>query len=114
MSSPNQLSLDAEAGRPEADGISPYWRGRAAAFDAENPEVYGLLVRYARQATAAGVGRIGIELLWNRMRWDRTMQPESPEADFKLNQNYKAWYARRIMAREADLADIFETRVRAR
>jgi len=92
--------------------ISSVWQSRAREFHLVNPHVYEALVRYARQARAAGVDRIGIELLWNRMRWDWMLQTDH-DHDYKLNQNYKAWYARRIMELEPDLAGIFETRRRA-
>lgn len=91
--------------------ISARWQARALEFHVANPHVYEALVRYARQARAAGVDRIGIELLWNRMRWDWMLETDHAH-DYKLNQNYKAWYARRIMEHEPDLAGIFETRRR--
>lgn len=102
-----QLTLDHE---PRLD-VSPYWATKAAEFHEKNPHVYASLVMYARQAVRAGHLRVGIELLWNRMRWDWMLHTEHA-GDYKLNQNYKAWYARRIMEREPDLADIFETRRR--
>lgn len=104
----DQLEIDV----PE-DGISWKWRQRAAEFHEANPHVYRLLVQYAREMRAAGHRRVGIELLWNRMRWDWMLDTDSGD-DFKLNQNFKAWYARRIMEREADLRDLFETRRRLR
>lgn len=104
----SQLAIDV----PE-DGISWKWRQRAAEFHERNPQVYELLVRYAREARAAGHERVGIELLWNRMRWDFLVETSAGD-DYKLNQNFKAWYARRIMEREPDLRDLFETRRRLR
>lgn len=100
-----QLTLE-----PELD-VSPYWAQRAAEFHAANPGVYKTLVFYARQAKGYGRGRIGIELLWNRMRWDYMVKTDH-DGDFKMNQNYKAWYARLIMQQEPDLEGIFETRRR--
>lgn len=102
-----QMTLDQE----EVIDVSPYWATRAAEFHERNPRVYALLVHYAREAVRRGRSRVGIELLWNRMRWDYTVITDHG-SDFKLNQNYKAWYARRIMENEPDLADIFETRRR--
>lgn len=93
--------------------ISAHWQSRALEFHVANPHVYEALVRYARQARNAGVDRVGIELLWNRMRWDWMLETETEhDHDYKLNQNYKAWYARRIMELEPDLGGIFETRSR--
>lgn len=114
MSQTSFLTDDGQIVVPEDDddGISAYWAKRAAEFHLANPHVYEALIGYARQARAAGVTRVGIELLWNRMRWDWMLNTEH-DGDFKLNQNYKAWYARRIMEREASLDGIFETRRRA-
>jgi len=104
-----QMSItDLEEDSEELD-VSPYWAERAAAFHQENPHIYRMLVRYALQVPKGK--RIGIELLWNRMRWDFAVSTDHG-GDFKLNQNYKAWYARHIMAREPELAGVFETRSR--
>jgi len=103
-----QLTLDLEA--PRLD-VSPYWAAKATEFHEKNPHVYYELTKYARQAVAAGHSRVGIELLWNRMRWDWMLRTDHG-TDYKLNQNYKAWYARRIMELEPDLSEIFETRSR--
>jgi hypothetical protein len=107
----DQLSFDEP---PDGDpGISLYWQQRAAEFHLHNAQVYDLLVHYARVLHGRGHRRVGIELLWNRMRWDWLIRTERLGDEFKLNQNFKAWYARQIMEREPDLADVFETRSRA-
>lgn len=106
MADEQQLTIELAS-----DGISAEWARRAGEFHLQNPQVYEALVRYAREIRAAGHERVGIELLWNRMRWDWLLRTESRD-EFKLNQNFKAWYARRIMEREPDLAGVFETRRR--
>jgi hypothetical protein len=45
------------------------------------------------------------------MRWDYFIRTDHG-SDYKMNQNFKAWYAREIMAREPDLEGVFETRSR--
>lgn len=88
-------------------------RDRFEKFHAKNPEVYRSLVQYARIARNAGHRRIGIRLVWERMRWDRLMTVEDPEqSQVKLNDHYPPYYARLIMQREPDLAGIFEIRQR--
>lgn len=77
-------------------------------FHAKNPKVYTNLVRLAREARANGKRKVGIELLWNVMRWEMWLQ--TSDEDFKLNNNYKAFYARLIMGNEADLIGIFNLR----
>lgn len=78
------------------------------AFHAANPHVYDELVKLARQARRRGVGRIGIGMLFEVLRWRVALRTGGDE--FKLNNNYRSYYARLMMLREPDLAGVFETR----
>lgn len=78
-------------------------------FHRAHPEVYKVLVHLARTATSNGIKRLGIAMLWERLRWEFTVGEQSG-ADYKLNNNWRSFYARLIMEQEADLAGIFETR----
>lgn len=78
-------------------------------FHAANPHVYDELVALARQARSRGHQKIGIELLFAVCRWERMMRTTSGDG-FKLNDHFTSRYARLIMAREDDLAGLFETR----
>lgn len=78
-------------------------------FHAENPQVYTLLVKYARQAKAAGRKRFSIKSIYERMRWYMTVEAEA-NGGFKLNDHYTSRYARLIMQQEEDLVDFFELR----
>lgn len=80
-------------------------------FHAKNPQVYKALVRLARQAKERGKNKIGVELLVNVARWEMWLRTEDDHSDFKINSNYKPFYARLIMEQEPDLGGIFETRV---
>lgn len=81
---------------------------KALSFHRSHPEVYSELVRLCREAKARGRRKLGIGLLWERMRW--TFYIEQDEDDFKLNNNFRSRYARWIMEREPDLDGIFDTR----
>lgn len=82
---------------------------RFLAFHLESPEVYRTLVALARQWVAkTGRNRIGIATLYERARWELAVSTSDP--DFKLNNSYRAYYARLIMAQERDLAGMFEVR----
>ena len=81
----------------------------ALAFHRQHPGVYAELVRIARQLKAAGHKRYGIGALFEVVRFHRAL---ATTGDFKLNNNYRAIYARVIMAKNTDLAGFFETRVR--
>lgn len=78
-------------------------------FHKTNPHVYATLVRLARQYRARVGVTPGIGMLWEVMRWQLAMETRTDGA-FKLNNDYRSRYARRIMQGEADLADAFETR----
>lgn len=78
-------------------------------FHAENPHVYDALVSMARDLVARGYRRVGMAMLFEILRWDHMMKTDCSEP-FKLNNNYKAYYARLIEAREPDLVDVFTKR----
>lgn len=79
-------------------------------FHRENPAVFETLVRLARHALARGHRRIGIRMLWERMRWELTVEVEKRLGDFELNNNLTSRYARLIASECADLRDCFELR----
>jgi len=77
-------------------------------FHAANPHVYQELVKLARRARRRGVARIGIGMLFEVLRWNVALRTGGDE--FKLNNNYRSYYARLIMLTEPDLVGVFETR----
>ncbi len=78
-------------------------------FDRENPQVYKKLVELARQAKARGKNKVGIEMLYNVLRWYTFLNTKA-DSDYKLSNNHKAFYARKIMAENPDLDGIFNLR----
>lgn len=78
-------------------------------FHADNPRVYDVLVRLAREWVAAtGHPKLGIKTLYERARWEIALA--TSDADFKLNNNWTAFYARLIMHNEPDLDGMFDLR----
>ena len=77
-------------------------------FHGDNPHIYDELVMLARRAKRRGAQRIGIGMLFEVLRWRWTLRADGDT--FKLNNNYRSYYARLIMRRESDLAGIFELR----
>lgn len=80
-------------------------------FHAQHPEVYMQLVGLARTWKKNGTAKLGIATLFEVLRWNSHLNPER-DAGYKLNNNYRALYARKIMEREPDLKGIFEIRER--
>jgi hypothetical protein len=79
-------------------------------FHTENPRVYRILVRLAREwVTGTGRNKLGTKALFERARWEIAINTSDP--DYKLNNNYTPFYARLIMYREIDLAGLFDLRV---
>lgn len=78
-------------------------------FHAANPAVYETLVRLARQYRERVGTTPGIGMLWEVMRWTVAMETRDATV-WKLNNNLRSRYARRIMDGEPDLSDAFELR----
>jgi hypothetical protein len=78
-------------------------------FHWANPWVYDELVRLARIAKEHGRNRIAIASLVERLRWDFELRASTGE-EWKVNNSYRAFYARLIMRKESDLAEMFEVR----
>lgn len=85
-------------------------RAKFEKFDDEHPEVYRELVRLAREWVSVGNARLGIATLFERLRWEWHVTGLTDRDGFKLNNNYRSHYARKIMANEPDLDGLFETR----
>ena len=86
---------------------------RFARFHAANPHVYERLKEMARLAKSRGRSRFAIATLFEVLRWERVLSTDTDES-LKLNNNYRALYARLLMAQEPDLEGFFETRQRPR
>jgi hypothetical protein len=78
-------------------------------FDAENPHVYEELMRLVLNAYDAGHRRIGIAMVYETMRYNILMRTLARDG-FKLNNNYKAYYARKLIADFPQLDGVIETR----
>ena len=82
---------------------------RFEAFHRMNPHVYKSIVRIALDLKSRGFGRCSIWLIFNRLRWLYALQTQGDE--FKLNNNYTAYYSRLVMETVPDLDGFFETRL---
>lgn len=83
---------------------------RFGAFHRRNPQVYAALRASALAMRRRGVTRYSIAGLFELLRWQYAMQTAGGE--YKLNNDFRAPYARLLMEQEAELAGFFETRCR--
>ena len=77
-------------------------------FDAANPAVWELFVRFALEAVRARRPRFGAKMIWERMRWYSYF--ESDDEDYKLPNDFHSRYARKFMAAYPQYNYLFKTR----
>ncbi len=78
------------------------------AFHCANPQVYQTLRRMALAMRRRGVKQFGIAALFEVLRYENALRTSGEE--FKLNNNYRSFYARLLMEQESELDGFFETR----
>lgn len=79
-------------------------------FHRQNPQVYKTFKRFALEAKDSGRERFGAREIWERMRWYIHVEIRgSPE--FKLNDHFPPFYARKVMKEVPALKGFFELRV---
>lgn len=78
-------------------------------FHAENPDFYAELVELTREyLDQTGSKKAGIQMLIEVARWKSELKTKS--TDFRINNDFAAFYARLIMHQEYDLHGVFEVR----
>jgi hypothetical protein len=76
-----------------ADRLYQKWKD----FDRDNPKVWTLFERFALEAATAGREHFGGQMVWERMRW--YVMIETNDEDYKLNNDYVAYYSRMFNAK---------------
>lgn len=79
-------------------------------FHQANPHVFREIVRLAREAKERGMRHWSINGVFEVLRWVR--QVETMGDAWKLNNSFRALYARKVMDRCPDLDGFFELRRR--
>jgi len=83
--------------------VEQFWK-----FHVENPEVYDELKNLALKMKRTGRKHYGMKGLFEVLRWHRAL--ETTDEEFKLNNNYTAFYARMLMKRLPELEGFFSLR----
>jgi hypothetical protein len=79
------------------------------AFHAANPRVYKTLLHLSREWLRRMNGRkCGISMLFERARWSLAIETDTP--DYKLNNSFRAYYARLLMLKNPELHGLFSLR----
>lgn len=81
---------------------------RWLAWHEQNPQVYELFKHFTFQAIAAGHKRLSAWLIVNRIRWETAV--ETSGSDFKISNDFIAYYSRLFMAEHQEYVGFFRTR----
>lgn len=73
-------------------------------YHAENPHIYAAFKSYAFQLIAAGAQQLSAYLIFERMRFESLV---SGNDGYKLNNNYRPYYARLFMQDYSEYEGIF-------
>ena len=82
---------------------------RFADFHIQNPDVYKAIVEIASVMKGRGIHKMGIALIFERLRWLHYIDTKGAEP-FKLSNDFRSEYSRLIMQQEPSLAGFFEIR----
>jgi len=79
-------------------------------FHRDNPHIYQRIVDIAFEMRQRGVKKMGIALIFERLRWLHFIEVNNTDGGFKLSNDYRAEFARLIMQQEPGLEEFFEIR----
>jgi len=77
-------------------------------FDRENPKMWELFKKFAFRAIRKGFKHYGAKTIFEAIRYHCNIVTSDP--DFKLNNNYTAYYARKFHRTFPEYDGFFETR----
>jgi hypothetical protein len=82
---------------------------RFAVVDADNPLFWQLFVFFTFEKIRDGFAHYGVEAVINRVRWE-TARAIDDDSGFKINNNWKAFYARKFHRLYPEHDGFFRTR----
>lgn len=108
MTASEQLELDISTLTKPSYRSGASIQERFEAFDRANPWVYRAFVRLTRDWLRRGNKRIGIGMLTEVIRWQYGRQTLGDA--FKINNDFRSRYVRRMIAEHPEWVGVFETR----
>lgn len=81
---------------------------KAKIFDKANPWVYKIFCKLAIQAYDSGHRKYSANGIFEYIRW--YMSVERGDKTYKMNNNYRAYYARKLMSEDSRFGGFFEIR----
>ena len=84
-------------------------RAQCNEFHQQHPDVWDLFERFALDMIARGFEHYSVAAVWERIRWEKDAGGDG-QSEFKLNNNHKAFYARRFHRKHPQYDGFFRTR----
>jgi hypothetical protein len=84
---------------------------RFAEFDEQHPEVYEMYKRFAFELRSRGCERGSTQQILGRIRWETNVNP-GKDGGFRVNEQFKKLYAKKLVAEDESFRDFFEFRER--
>jgi hypothetical protein len=78
-------------------------------FHEAYPEVWDMFVHFTQEIISKGYENYSVNAIFERIRWEKDMGGDG-SSQFKLNNNYRAFYARRFMNMFPEYRGFFRTR----
>lgn len=85
-------------------------RSQVKAFHLEHPEVWDLFVRFTTNRISKGFVNYSAKAIFERIRWEVDSVGGDGTYEFKLNNNWPSFYARRFMRMYPEYDGFFKTR----
>jgi len=80
-------------------------------FIEENPQVWDMFVSFTFDAMKGGLQKYSAYAIFERLRWEMDVV-QKRNGKFKLNNNFRPYFARRFMEMFPEHTGFFETRTR--
>jgi hypothetical protein len=88
--------------------FAPTLADRFNEYDTSNPHVWELFKQFTRDAYKAGHGRFSAQAIIERIRWKTSVETRGGE--FKINNDFASFYARKFHRENPHLDGFFRTR----
>jgi hypothetical protein len=85
-------------------------REQVSVFHSEHPEVWDLFVRFTMDRINKGFTNYSAKAIFERIRWEVDSVGADGKLEFKLNNNWPSFYARRFMRMYPQHDGFFRTR----
>lgn len=90
------------------DEVDPQTRAEFNAYHKANPDIFKMFFEFASEILRTGRKQYSAKTIMERIRWEKDLK--NSKEDFKINNNYTAYYARGLMQRYPEFIGFFEIR----